>query len=117
MRVTGPTRSPSAPLLAGQAFTRRLFLPVRSHVDVATTRPTLGADDLVAEPRDLGIGWIFRHIDKALRSARIVQAISDEAPHAQLAHVAECHRGPGGFLGFAIRVRAQWSGICERREI
>jgi hypothetical protein len=44
-RTRGETRGdPLPPHLAGQALVGRLFLPVRAHVDMATTRPALGAD-------------------------------------------------------------------------
>jgi hypothetical protein len=46
-------------MVAGEALARRLFLPVRPHVDLTTTRPALGAHDLARKRRDLGVGRIL----------------------------------------------------------
>ena len=79
---------------------RRLFLPIRTHVYVAATRPTLGAHGLAGKRRDLGVVGILRHVDQTLVSARIVEASGDEVLHAEVAHVTERHRRAGRVLGF-----------------
>ena len=60
---------------------------------MTTARPALGAYDLAGKGRDFGVVRVFRHVDQALVSARIVEAGGDEALHTEVAHVAEGHRG------------------------
>jgi hypothetical protein len=97
--ITGPARSPSPPLFAGQTLAWRLLFPVRPHVDVSAARAALGAYDLVTKPRHFGIVRVFRHVDQALVAARIVEAGRNEPLYAEMAHVAERHRGAGWVLG------------------
>ena len=52
------------------------MLGPRPHVDVPVTRAALGAQGLAGERGDLGIVGIFRHVDQALVSARIVEAVA-----------------------------------------
>jgi hypothetical protein len=50
----------SSPLLASQALARRLFLPIRAHVDVAASRTAPGTYDLAGKRWHLGIVWRCR---------------------------------------------------------
>ena len=66
----------SSQLLAGQVLAWWLLFPVRLDVDLVAAAAALRTDHARAEP------------------------LCHQVLHAQLAHVAERHRGYGGLLGF-----------------
>ena len=70
---------------------RRLFLPVRSDIDVPSTSAAFGTDNLRGEGWHVYIAGVFRHVDEPLMAARIVEARCDQPLHAEMAHVAERH--------------------------
>ena len=79
-----------------------LLFPVRPYIDVSAARAALGTHDLA--PRHFGILRVLRHVDQPLVSARWVEAVGNKPLLAELAHVAERHRAPGGCLGFMPRL-------------
>ena len=87
---------------SGQALAWRLLFPIWTHVDLIAWAAALGADNTTAEPRHLGLSRIVRHIDQRGVAAGIVEAVRDQVPHVQLAHIAERHYGTGRLLGLRV---------------
>ena len=57
------------------------------------------APHLAHEPWDRGVTRIARHVDNALVSAGVVEAISDQFMHALPAHIGEVHWRAGWVVG------------------
>ena len=86
--------SVTAHCLPVRALGRRLFFPVRAHVDLDAPAAALAAFHPAFEPRHLGLGRVARHVNQPWfgRSHRGRTRSSDAA---LLAHVAERHRRAG----------------------
>jgi hypothetical protein len=61
-------------------------------------RAPLRTDNLVGEPRHLGVAWVLRHVDQPLVPARVVQAGRKQPLHTEVAHIVQGHRWAGCVL-------------------
>jgi len=73
----------------------RLLFPIRAYVDAISSGAADCTDYSALEVGYLCCGRVAPHFDQGRVAARVIKARGHEPLHAEIAHVAECHRTGG----------------------